>query len=243
MINDIKNKKNTRKNTIEKLKNIVSDLDHQMQNESTVFQYKMIEVVCYLFNSLWISSQRDRLMLPEWVKENKKIFNEILSTVTKAKNKGLRTNIDRREITLDNTESLLKNLGNGILDRHEFKNRYNDIANDAEVVVNRSIITRNKKSSKKYVTVKRNSETQQKIWWTTRYHRHAWIRGRSCIERRNQQRQGLKILTPDQTLSRLPILLARLKKENISLRLVNEIRQLLCSLYDSKKFTKTTITI
>ena len=102
-------------------------------------------------------------MLPEWVKENKKIFNEILSTVTKAKNKGLRTNIDRREITLDNTESLLKNLGNGILDRHEFKNRYNDIANDAEVVVNRSIITRNKKNSKKYVTVKRNSETQQKI--------------------------------------------------------------------------------
>ena len=102
-------------------------------------------------------------MLPEWVKEKKNIFNEILSTVTKAKNKGLRTNIDRREITLDNTESLLKNLGNGILDRHEFKNRYNDIANDAEVVVNRSIITRNKKNSKKYVTVKRNSETQQKI--------------------------------------------------------------------------------
>ena len=63
------------------------------------------------------------LMLPNWVEISKKRFNEILSTVTKAKNEGLRTNVDGREITLDNTESLLKDLGNGILNRHEFKNR------------------------------------------------------------------------------------------------------------------------
>ena len=37
LINDIKNKKNTRKNTIEKIKNIVSDLDQQRQIESDVF--------------------------------------------------------------------------------------------------------------------------------------------------------------------------------------------------------------
>ena len=41
----------------------------------------------------------------------KKRFNDILSTVTKAKNEGLRTNADEREITLDNAESLLKNVG------------------------------------------------------------------------------------------------------------------------------------
>ena len=86
LINDIKNKKTTRKNTIEKIKNIVSDLDQQRQKESTVFQNKMIDVVYYLFNSLGISSKPGRLMLPRWVNINRKRFDEILSTVTKVKN-------------------------------------------------------------------------------------------------------------------------------------------------------------
>ena len=49
---------------------------------------------------------------------------------------------------------------------------------------------------------------------------------------------GLKILTPDQMLSRLPITLAQLNAGNNSEKLKNEIRQLLYSLYRSKKFTK-----
>ena len=102
----------------------------------------MIDVVYYLFNSLGISSKPGRLMLPNWVEISEKRFNEILSTVTKAKNEGLRTNVDGREITLDNTESLLKDLGNGTLDGHEFKNRYNDIANNVEAIVNQAPITR-----------------------------------------------------------------------------------------------------
>ena len=50
--------------------------------------------------------------------------------------------------------------------------------------------------------------------------------------------KGLKILTPDQMLSRLPISLAQLKAGNNSEKLKNEIRQLLYSLYRSKKLTK-----
>ena len=49
---------------------------------------------------------------------------------------------------------------------------------------------------------------------------------------------GLKILTPHQVLSRLPITLAQLKARNNSEKLKNEIRQLLYSLYRSKKLTK-----
>ena len=60
----------------------------------------------------------------------------------------------------------------------------------------------------------------------------------SAAERRNQQGQGLKILTADQMLSRLPITLAQLKAGNNSEKLKNEIRQLLYSLYRSKKLTK-----
>ena len=65
LINDIKNKKTTRKNTIEKIKNIISDLDQQRKKEITAFQNKMIYVVYYLFNSLRITSPPGRLMLPK----------------------------------------------------------------------------------------------------------------------------------------------------------------------------------
>ena len=54
-----------------------------------------------------------------------------------------------------------------------------------------------------------------------------------------QRGQGLKILTPSQMLSRLPITLAQLKAGNNSQKLKNEIRQLLYSLYRSKRLTKT----
>ena len=60
----------------------------------------------------------------------------------------------------------------------------------------------------------------------------------SAVERRNQQGQGLKILTPDQMFSRLPITLAQLKAENNSQKLINKIRQLFYSLDRSKKLTK-----
>ena len=50
--------------------------------------------------------------------------------------------------------------------------------------------------------------------------------------------KGLKILTPDQMLSKLPITLAQLKAGNNSEKLKNETRQLLFSLYRSKKRTK-----
>ena len=50
------------------------------------------------------------------------------------------------------------------------------------------------------------------------------------FNKQNQQGQGLKILTPDQMLSRLPITLAQLKAGNNSQKLKNEIRQLLYSL-------------
>ena len=58
------------------------------------------------------------------------------------------------------------------------------------------------------------------------------------LNKQNQQGKGLKILTPNQILSRLPIALAQLKAGNNSEKLKNEIRQLLYSLYCSKNMTK-----
>ena len=50
---------------------------------------------------------------------------------------------------------------------------------------------------------------------------------------------GLKILTPNQRLSRLPISLAQLKAANNSKKLKNEIRELFILCTVSKKLTKT----
>ena len=54
----------------------------------------------------------------------------------------------------------------------------------------------------------------------------------------NQQGQGIKILTPNQILNRLPISLAQLQAENNSEKLKNEIRQPLHSFYRSQYMTK-----
>ena len=55
---------------------------------------------------------------------------------------------------------------------------------------------------------------------------------------KQQKFSGLKILTPNQMLSRLPISLAQLKAGNNSEKLKNEIRQILYFLYRSKKHAK-----
>ena len=67
--------------------------------------------------------------------------------------------------------------------------------------------------------------------------------GRMILEAREQALveqygKGLKILTPNQMLKRLPIALAQVKAGNNSESLLNEIRQIVYSLYRSKEITK-----
>ena len=61
----------------------------------------------------------------------------------------------------------------------------------------------------------------------------------SGAQKRNRKGRGLKRLTQQQMLSRLPISLAQLKAGNNSEKHKNEIRQLLYSFYRSKKLSKT----
>ena len=67
--------------------------------------------------------------------------------------------------------------------------------------------------------------------------------GRMILEAKEQALveqygKGLKILTPNQMLKRLPIALAQVKAGNNSESLLNEIRQIVYSLYRSKEITK-----
>ena len=50
--------------------------------------------------------------------------------------------------------------------------------------------------------------------------------------------KGLKTLTPKQMIQRLPIALAQAKAGNNSENLLNEIRQIIYSQYQSKEITK-----
>ena len=58
------------------------------------------------------------------------------------------------------------------------------------------------------------------------------------FNKQNQERKSLKILTPNQMLSRLTISLGQLEAGNNSNKLKYETRQLLYSLYCSKNMTK-----
>ena len=58
------------------------------------------------------------------------------------------------------------------------------------------------------------------------------------FNKEKQKGQGLKVLTPSQIFSRLPISSAQLKAGNNPEKLKNEIRQILYSLYRSKNLSK-----
>ena len=53
-----------------------------------------------------------------------------------------------------------------------------------------------------------------------------------------KERKGLKILTPNKLLIRLPILLAQINDGNNSCKLINEIRQILYLSFQHKEITK-----
>ena len=55
---------------------------------------------------------------------------------------------------------------------------------------------------------------------------------------KTKQGKGLKILTPKQMLQWLPVALAQVKASNNSQSLLNKIRQIVYSLYQSKKKKK-----
>ena len=58
------------------------------------------------------------------------------------------------------------------------------------------------------------------------------------LAKEEQEGKGLKILTTNQMLKRLPIALAQVSAGNNSESLLNEIRQIVYSLYRSKEITK-----
>ena len=97
--------------------------------------------------------QPDELKRLKWVNVSKERFNEILSTITEAKNDGLKTNVDGREIALDNAESLLKGIASWKINGSEFKREYNNIVDDVEAMQKKPMLTRRQKKMVKILSL------------------------------------------------------------------------------------------
>ena len=97
--------------------------------------------------------QPDELKRLKWVNVSKERFNEILSTITEAKNDGLKTNVDGREIALDNAESLLKVIASRKINGSEFKREYNNIVDDVEAMQKKPMLTRRQKKMVKILSL------------------------------------------------------------------------------------------
>ena len=68
------------------------------------------------------------------------------NTVTKAKSNGLKINVDGREITLDKVESLLKGVGSGKINGHEFKEKYNNTVDDVKKTLDKPMLTKSQEN-------------------------------------------------------------------------------------------------
>ena len=127
----------------------------------------------------------------------------------------------------------------------------NEIRNN---IINMSMANDEKDQLPKYIrefqrkTRPQNSESQ-KVKEDVLNSAMALLKGREMIfktfesgiflkSKELKKRTELKILTPKRILQRLPIALAQIKVGNNSERLLNEIRQIVYSLYQSKEITK-----
>ena len=137
---------------------------------------------------------------------------------------------DIKKIDTEKTTKSLKKLHNKIINPSKFKEDYNKFMDnfknfeDYKYGKEEGSVSKNQKKMKRYAkgleyiadiyNLKSDSETSKKG-------------------------EGLKILTNKQMLNRLPILLAQIEAGNTLIKLKNEARQILYSLYRSKVLTKT----
>ena len=113
--------------------------------------------------------------------------------------------INNKRYSLNDANELINKIAEQTIGKNNVIKEYNDLVNKAE-----------------QITKLRSTEPWQKMLKILNY-----------LEIFNwpTEGKGLKILTPDQMLNRLPITLTQLKAGNNSEKLKNEIRQLLYSLY------------
>ena len=154
--------------------------------------------------------------IPKWVQLSKERFDFIKLKINK--NKDLDTMIGNKRYTINNVNELVNKIAETKISKNNAIKKYNNLISKAE-----------------QITELRSTEPRQKMLKIFNY-LGEMFNGPT-------EGKGLKILTPDQTLSRLPIILAQLKAGNSSEKLKNEIRQLLYFCTDKKNLKNNFIKV
>ena len=185
---------------------------------------------------------KDKLLLSKERKIFKDIYNKRLDKIEKLNNK----------IDYNNLKHVVVSSG----DEYSFSKLDNPIAPLNNIKKGKISLEEAKEQQKNYYdylnTIRRGNKNanQKRILANINNHFNARNSAIKFIEdcgsmileakklAKEQKGIGLKILTPNQMLKRLPIALAQIKAGNNSETLLNEIRQIVYSLYRSKEITK-----
>ena len=229
------------KNEINRLNTILGVIDRIYQ----FLEYKFLP-----------GEQPDELKLAEWVKVSKKRLDKIKNKVQNPKNNTLQARPNQKSlIKFDKSNKLLEDIEHSKITYEEALKSINNIRTDIRKIINKESLIPNQVEvinilfmvdeifTGEIKSAKSNNEDTLEV-----FKEKTGRKKQDSDEKPDttdmpeleceQLGQGLKMLTPDQMLSRLPITLAQLKAGNNSEKLKNEIRQLLYSLYRSKKLTK-----
>ena len=153
--------------------------------------------------------------------------------------------IDKKKIALSDTERFLNDIVTGnINNKYNAKQEYLKKIQDEEHLLRSKKYRKGGKTWKlidiiydaKYIVFGPTFSSEEEL---SEIIHMPELETEESAEQRKQQGQGVKILTPKQLITRLPILLAQLKAGNNSQKLQNEIIRLLSSLNRSKKLSKT----
>ena len=145
--------------------------------------------------------------------------------VTRANESKLMTRLEKRNITLKNAEKLLEGIISGKINKKKAKDMYNDIAEDVnklnKLKPTESMLPIFKQLEEIFMGSKADEEVDDKADDEADEQPNTTNipdleSEESVAQRREQEGQGVKILTPEQMLSRLPISLAQLKAGNNS---------------------------
>ena len=165
-------------------------------------------------------------------KKNKYIDFEIDKILDKYEDKNvyIRYNKNKNKFDTEEITKSLKKLRNKLINFSEFNEVYNKFMDNV-------VKFEYYKSEKEPGSVSPNQERIRRYVKSLKHIVDLYnLKSSSDTSKKGE---GLKILTNKQMLNRLPILLTQIQAGNNSIKLKNETRQILYSLYRSKALTKT----
>ena len=255
-LNEIKQQK------IKSNKDERNSTNNKNENDDGNTMVSVIDRINQFFKYKFLAGkQPDELQLPKWVKISKKRFDRIKNTVQNAKNNSLRAKPNRSGlINFNESNKLLQDIEHSKITYEEALKRIRNIRSDIAKIINQGSLNLNQVEvintlfmvdeifTGEIKTVKANNEGALEVFKekSDREKQESDEQPdttnmleleseESAGQNKKQRGVGLKILTPDQMLSRLSITLVQLKAGNNSQKLINETRKLLYSLYRSKK--------